>query len=249
MKKIENITIVRQSDDNPDLDWLGEYGNGFTENYVDTAKGVLYGEKVEKVMTEAEYEEWKKDEDQEEAWADPMEDGKVNVCFLQVLASGLPTRRGRDEYEKVGEFQHLPWEKQGWPKDCTAEKSFITEKQEAVAKRYVSPDITNHQQRAAAVYCCEDYIRLKTFGEDWWMSGIMAKAEIHTSVHKDSWLIQSVRSGGLWGIESDCGDEYEMEVAEEQLSELKAVLMEFGFPESEIDVKIAEAKEKGVVDA
>lgn len=64
---------------------------------------------------------------------------------------------------------------------------------------------------------------------DWWMNGITAKAVVHRSIGNGSVQIHEFQSGGLWGIESDCGD-YKFEVADDQLAELKQILSDFGVP-------------------
>ena len=50
-------------------------------------------------------------------------------------------------------------------------------------------------------------------------------------------ISQTIRSGGIYGIESDNGDEYFDEVFEEQKEELKDNLLELGFSEKEIAQK------------
>ena len=72
---------------------------------------------------------------------------------------------------------------------------------------------------------CEDYNR-----GDWYMLGVIAKAEILSP----GGVIQTVRSGGLWGIESDAGDYFD-EVEAEQLAELRTELESLGFGERAID--------------
>lgn len=41
--------------------------------------------------------------------------------------------------------------------------------------------------------------------------------------------VQDIRSGGLWGIESDSGDDYMAEVEAEELDDLRTTLAEMGF--------------------
>ena len=67
----------------------------------------------------------------------------------------------------------------------------------------------------------QDFERMEAYNRgDWQMLGIIAKAEIFNPVTN---CTQTIRSGGLWGVESD-GGEYLKEVAKEQLSELQAEL-------------------------
>lgn len=71
--------------------------------------------------------------------------------------------------------------------------------------------------------------RLRQFYRgDVWCEGVWANAEVVIGG-----VIQRIRSGGLWGIESDSGKEYFNEVAQEELNDLKAILMEMGFGEAD----------------
>lgn len=79
--------------------------------------------------------------------------------------------------------------------------------------------------------------RLEAYNRDeWWPIGIIAEADILTSCegNSGSWLINRVTSGGLWGIESDAGEEYFKEIEEDQLAELADILKELGFSAQEI---------------
>jgi hypothetical protein len=79
---------------------------------------------------------------------------------------------------------------------------------------------------------CEDYNR-----QGWCMLGITAVAKVVVNG-----VIQTVTSGGLWGIESDGGEEYFREVADEELAELRDILVALGFDESTVMDATAQAK-------
>jgi hypothetical protein len=51
-------------------------------------------------------------------------------------------------------------------------------------------------------------------------------------------VIQTLTSGGLWGIESDSGKEYIEEVAGEEYGQLRKILTEVGVPTKELPQKI-----------
>jgi hypothetical protein len=71
-------------------------------------------------------------------------------------------------------------------------------------------------------YCAQYYARMESYNRgEWQMIGVIAKAEIR---NPQTDCVQTIRSGGLWGVESDAGD-YLKEIAREQLSELKTELM------------------------
>lgn len=66
--------------------------------------------------------------------------------------------------------------------------------------------------------------------QDWYFMGIIAKAEILTT----SGTMQVIRSGGLWGIESDSGA-YLEEVGKDELENLRLELTALGFGKRAID--------------
>jgi len=66
---------------------------------------------------------------------------------------------------------------------------------------------------------------------DWHFIGVGAVARV--KLRGD--LVQSITSGGLWGIESDSENGHIKEVEQEELSELKRELVAVGFTEGEID--------------
>jgi hypothetical protein len=72
-------------------------------------------------------------------------------------------------------------------------------------------------------YGLQDYKRMEGLNNgDWNFIGIIAKAEIITPAN----IIQTIHSGGLWGIESDSGtflDEVEKEALESLRTELESM--------------------------
>lgn len=82
----------------------------------------------------------------------------------------------------------------------------------------------------------QDYNRMMDYERgNWWSQGIKATAEIHTSDDGKHWLINHISSGGLYGIESDDDDDYIETIREEQVDDVKALLLEFGFSQDEIN--------------
>jgi hypothetical protein len=79
--------------------------------------------------------------------------------------------------------------------------------------------------------------------QNWYMTGIKAVAKIQTSSDGKDWLCNEVSSGGLWGVESDCGADYKKEVADGQLAELRNALKAFGFNNRQIDQAFQNVKE------
>jgi hypothetical protein len=90
-------------------------------------------------------------------------------------------------------------------------------------------------------YGKQDFKRMESLNNGKWeFIGIKAFAEVQTSQDGNGWLINSVSSGGLWGIESDSDKDYLKTVEQEQIAELKIVLKEFGFSDKEINKAIKE---------
>ncbi len=82
-------------------------------------------------------------------------------------------------------------------------------------------------------YALQDKKRLEAYyNDEWYFVGIQAVAEIRING-----ISQTISSSGLYGIESDSGDEYFDEVFEEQKEDLKDNLLELGFSEKEIAQK------------
>ncbi len=78
----------------------------------------------------------------------------------------------------------------------------------------------------------EDYQRMESYNRGaWCFLGIIAKAEVQTG--RDS-PIQTIRSGGLLGVESDGGNAYLNQVEDGEKSELFGELKRMGFSESHI---------------
>jgi len=70
---------------------------------------------------------------------------------------------------------------------------------------------------------------------DWCCIGIRVEAEIGISWDDGhNWLMQDLGTGGLWGCESDAEKYHFDEVKNEQLRELRDVLLAFNFTVSEI---------------
>lgn len=67
---------------------------------------------------------------------------------------------------------------------------------------------------------------------DWNYMGVRARAIIHIPLGGQSFRVLRIESAGLWGIESDCGDDYVSSIFDEQrdslLAELKTLGAAFG---------------------
>lgn len=82
-------------------------------------------------------------------------------------------------------------------------------------KRY--RDVEDRAERAR--YIEEDLRRLATYGDKWAYLGIWAEAKVYIQG-----ISQTLRSGGLWEVESDSNLEYLREVEMEEYGTLKGIL-------------------------
>lgn len=81
--------------------------------------------------------------------------------------------------------------------------------------------------------------RVESKVDEFEMRGIIAKAEIQLV---EGSPIQTIHSGGLWGVESDCGAEYLSKVQEDQLAQLHDELTRIGFTTRQIKYAFKNAK-------
>lgn len=63
--------------------------------------------------------------------------------------------------------------------------------------------------------------------------GVRAEAEVAIGG-----IMQTLTSGGLWGTESDSGDEYFLEIADQEWHELRKILTDVGVPTSQLPAKV-----------
>lgn len=109
--------------------------------------------------------------------------------------------------------------------------------------RFYNPPIENYEGESdedMRKYCRQDYERMSAYNRnEWGYVGVKASAEVQLGGS----LVQTIRSGGLWGIESDSG-EYFAEVEGEQLDELKAQLHAIGFSKRAVTAAMRNVQRK-----
>jgi len=83
-------------------------------------------------------------------------------------------------------------------------------------------------ERLARSYCQLEYDRMLALENgDFCFIGITAEAVVSYPIDNGSRRLETLSSGGLWGIESDGGN-YLQEVEQEEIDNLKTHLVEFG---------------------
>lgn len=98
---------------------------------------------------------------------------------------------------------------------------------EHVSEEYMQKIIHNYGSiwNACMVYAKRDKERLDAYNRCVWeMIGIRAVATIHIPVDGNTAKIQTIDSGGLFGIESDSDDSYIQDIGREQIAEVKNYL-------------------------
>lgn len=107
--------------------------------------------------------------------------------------------------------------------------------------RYFTPALTG-DQTGNPKSPMEDYRRMEAYNnEQWHTIGIWAEAEVALTGD----LVQNIRSGGLWGLESDSDKAHLASVEREELSTLRAELIAIGFPNAQVTIAFKDLKRKG----
>lgn len=104
-------------------------------------------------------------------------------------------------------------------------------------RRYFVPMNPDPDYPEHAVEDCDRYLK---YGWDWWYDSIYAEATILVQDGPCA-ARQTVRSGGLHWVESDCGDEDRAEVFEGERADLDTMLRGLGFSDEEIAAAPVEA--------
>ncbi|MBI4397294.1 MAG: hypothetical protein HY548_09375 [Elusimicrobia bacterium] len=91
-------------------------------------------------------------------------------------------------------------------------------------------------EAAEKAYARQDYERMLDYDRgDWHMVGILAVAEVAVSFDGGkTWKLDRLTSGGLWGIESDGGEDYFQSVGKGELENLHRILAAYGFTPRQI---------------
>jgi hypothetical protein len=96
------------------------------------------------------------------------------------------------------------------------------------AASWIPADVTDkhaHWLAAMRENASDDYARMEAYNrEEWHFIGIQAQAEIVLDG-----TCQTIKSGGLWGIESDSDESYLCHVEREELTSLRGILHTMGF--------------------
>ncbi len=101
-----------------------------------------------------------------------------------------------------------------------------------------SGNYTGEPLETIVQYTKQDYARMEALNNgEWSFIGIDARAEIVIGG-----VCQSIKSGGLWGIESDSEESHFRETEQDELAALRGILNELGFSKRAIAAAVKAGK-------
>ena len=109
---------------------------------------------------------------------------------------------------------------------------------------YSNADVRNQGWEKVKGWIDEDRRRLDSYGDAWVCVGVEAIAYLSVLLKgglKGFAICQTIRSGGVWGIENDSETGYLREEGENELAQLRDILSALGVEQAEIGKAIAEA--------
>lgn len=118
----------------------------------------------------------------------------------------------------LGEFSTDPG-----PEDRTIDRSERGAMGRHEKRYFVAPEWVDDPDHVE-----ENWRRAEAYGDTWVNVGVMARAVVTIDG-----IYQSLRSGGVWGVESDASDDHLETLAREELGELLDVLAAIGLSPEE----------------
>ena len=226
MKRIHKVVIKRMVDESPDTSWLGEYGNRAESDYaIDRQHAIdCPSQTYNKPALALDWLE------------------RIMVHIRNVKDAHCSSVKNRTDAEKASDMDL--WTDYDDAEDVCVDAGERAEEcncgkhgdMERNQYRFFNPNRENYAGEPVsdiAKYCLQDYARMESMNRgDFCFIGIRADAEVslcRESVTDACWTVQTITSGGLWGIESDSSPEYLKEIEQEQLSELREQLKAIGF--------------------
>jgi hypothetical protein len=235
-KRILSVTIKRMIDDSPDTSWLGEYSNTPANEFAIDRAHAEDCASVQRFYSDGVWAAWNGEPSAmlervrtflESFEASVDHESSPNGCHEDCPAC----EEGQPYYDAISTI----WELENVAGECDCHGGDMARGE----YRYFNPSF-NYVDKAGKPtdgltpeevrkYTRKDYERMERLNRgDWCYIGISAEAEIGLPRFGDSYLIERLQSGGLWGLESDAGD-YLESVEQEQLADLKQVLKDLGF--------------------
>jgi hypothetical protein len=230
--KIESVTVRKIFDESPDTSYYGEYSNTRASEFsIDRAHStdcasVVPGSKAAQTF---------------------LEHARGTVAELQALEPSVETL----EWEALEDAYNVLDGLVDEVVECDCGERGDMGRHEF---RYFNPSFNylradgslqeGHTAEEVRKYVAQDYARMESLNRgDWSYIGIKAEAEI--SIPSGSYsTLQTIHSGGLWGIESDSDKSYFAEVQADELANLRAQLSALGFSKRAIAAAFKEVQHK-----
>lgn len=155
--------------------------------------------------------------------------------IIKVTIKRLDDPTGEADY--LGKYSNTPG-----PADKTIDRKARGDQGQGEMRYFIAENSAKDTGNPESVE--QDYKRMEAGNNgEWHFIGIRADAEIQLTGD----LCQHLTSGGLWGIESDSGEDYMGNIEQEQLEELRGELQAVGFTAEEIVEAFANVKRVDVI--
>jgi hypothetical protein len=266
--KILSVSIKRMVDDSPDTSWLGEYSaRAESEFAIDRAHSedcAINTKKQPNVPAHTLYEcggcdclhPWEFDgdcRDDSNRYGDSSDYAKkMQIANEQVSVLSASDREDMDtgEYCDCGNRGDMDRNQYRFFNPGSVDTKFNP------AADWIPADVTDKEsywREAMRKNARQDYERMEKLNRgDFCFIGIRAEAKLGIPQGKpqpqtgQSYLLQNLSSGGLWGIESDSDTSYIESEEKNQLDELRDVLLGFGFSRRAIATAFKNVERKDV---
>lgn len=238
MKRIHKVVIKRMYDESPDTSWLGEYGPRAESDYsidrehaTDCPQQSFNRKSSDRCMMVI-------------AYTDKLERA---IAYLNSVLESIPDFSDTPRNEAISEAQDILIVAQDEIAEeanaCTCGGQHLDRN----SYQFFNPNHENYKglpEDEIRKYCLQDYARMESLNEgDFCFIGIRAEADYSTGGQVSP--VQTISSGGLWGIESDSSPEYIKEIETEELASLKAELKAIGFSSRAISAAFKNVEESG----
>lgn len=114
----------------------------------------------------------------------------------------------------LGEYRSQPG-----PEDRTVDRAARGDQGRGEHRYFIAPEWVENPEHVE-----QNYQRAESYGVHWWSLGIHAVAHIDVGGRH----VGTVKSGGLWGVGSDSGEEHLESVARDELADLYRILADMG---------------------
>jgi hypothetical protein len=234
-KRILTVKVRRMDDESPDTSWLGKYSNMRTSEFsIDRAH-------EESCMSiEANHREGMDKLGRVTAYLDSQ---RLQLSQSEGIEWGKSVRNGI--YTGLSDAEDILTTAQDELAECDCGSGGNWDPREY---RYFNPSFNYVDSAGRSMdgntpeeirkYVAQDYARIEALSAgEWGFIGIRAEANIRVGD-----TLQTIVSGGLWGIESDSREDYLHEVEGEELADLRAQLYALGFSKRAIAAAVREAR-------